>query len=184
MPFLRAILREGEIKEEKKIREWIKTSSPSLDFSSCSKYDKNGQFLISPVPTKIIGHSTMGNANKKKGACYECFIGQCYEKEGYMVTYNGIEKNAYDDGIDLVCRNNRHTILVQCKDYSNTSSLSIKDIYQFYGACCHYVIKNNIRNIVLKSFFISRVVCNNRIYKAVEDLGIMLYEGYKTPENS
>ena len=117
--------------------------------------------------------------SKSKGTIYERFVGKLYENTGYKVIYNGIDKGSHDGGIDLICRIDKYTVLVQCKNYEN-NSLSIKDVYQFYGACRHYAIKNP-REIVSGAFFISNR-CNSETFIVINDLGISLYEGVKMEE--
>lgn len=120
-------------------------------------------------------------SNKDKGTLYERFIGKLYEEAGYKVVYNGINKGSHDGGIDLICHSNNYTVLVQCKNYKNPS-LSVKDIYQFYGACRHYAIKNS-SEIVSGAFFLSnRFDKYNETFAAIKELGISLYEGIKVDE--
>ena len=122
-------------------------------------------------------------SNKDKGTLYERFIGEIYQKAGYKVENNGIEKGSHDGGIDLICRSDNYTVLVQCKNYKSPS-LSVKDIYQFYGACRHYAVKNP-REIVSGAFFISKPLSKYYdAFRAAVDLGITLYDGYAMPNDA
>lgn len=69
--------------------------------------------------------STINNRSddsyKIKGDDYEKYVGQCYEKNGYFVFYNGVLRGERDDGVDLVAYHPRKGIAeyVQCKNYEN-----------------------------------------------------------------
>lgn len=158
MPFLRAKLKSAPKKPESDIP--VIVSVPS-----CSS------LLPSPVTQVVLpddGDRTLrlfteaqvmpasvahGIENKKKGKEYELYIGSIYEKYGYGVEYNGIEKNAWDDGVDLICHLGRYTVLVQCKCYT-TNMITANMIYQFFGSSRHYAVKHP-REVVSSSLWTS-----------------------------
>ena len=49
------------------------------------------------------------------GRDYERYIGYLYEKEGWTVNYQGIEKGLEDLGRDLICKKGNLIEIVQCK---------------------------------------------------------------------
>ena len=54
---------------------------------------------------------------------YERYIVYLYEREGYEVEYRGIELGLMDGGIDLVCKRKGETVVVQCKNWSETKTI-------------------------------------------------------------
>ena len=72
------------------------------------------------------------------GKMYERFIGYKYEIDGYDVTYRGIELGLKDGGIDLVCKKDNDVLFVQCKNWSQESTIYEKHICQLYGASKYY----------------------------------------------
>lgn len=72
------------------------------------------------------------------GKMYERYIGYLYEREGYEVEYRGIELGLMDGGIDLVCKRKGETVVVQCKNWSETKTIHENYICQLYGASRFY----------------------------------------------
>jgi len=112
-------------------------------------WDKKLRFFNDYI---INGLVPLPSVNKKRikyihyGSEYEKFIGNKYEKLGYKVIYNGINKGIHDSGIDLiVIKNNIHT-LVQCKSWKDNKyhKINQKDIRAFIGDGYIYSINNNI----------------------------------------
>jgi len=66
---------------------------------------------------------------------YEIFIAKKYEKAGYNVVLNGINKKVKDGGIDLVATKNDSIVLIQCKNWSlsNEYKVNQKDLRAFIG---------------------------------------------------
>jgi len=91
------------------------------------------------------------NASRRLGAWtvgiqYERFIGYLYEKNGFEVEYHGAIKGKQDSGIDLICRKNGLTQIVQCKRLSVEKGIPVREkvIAQLYGAALFYAIKNEL----------------------------------------
>lgn len=72
------------------------------------------------------------------GKMYERYIGYLYEQKGYMVEYFGIANRYEDLGRDLVCRKDNHTLIVQCKRWSQFRTIYEKHIYQLFGTTFEY----------------------------------------------
>ena len=70
------------------------------------------------------------------GRLYEMYLGWLYEKNGYVVTYNGIEQGVEDMGRDLICIKPNETVIVQAKCWSQSKTIHEKHIYQLYGTVC------------------------------------------------
>lgn len=84
--------------------------------------------------------------NKKKskfsiGKDYERYIGFLYEQKGYIVEYHGI-KHGFDDlGIDLICKKENETLLIQCKNWSQKKQIHENAINQLFGTSIKYYIE-------------------------------------------
>jgi predicted nuclease with TOPRIM domain len=76
------------------------------------------------------------------GRDYERYIGFLYENEGYRVQYFGIEKGLEDLGRDLVCSKDGIIEVVQCKYWSKSKNIPIREnhINQLFGTTVkHYI---------------------------------------------
>jgi hypothetical protein len=76
------------------------------------------------------------------GRDYERYIGYLYEKEGYKVRYFGIENGLEDLGRDLVCNKGDIIEVVQCKFWSKTKNIPIREnhVNQLFGTTVkHYI---------------------------------------------
>lgn len=49
------------------------------------------------------------------GQIFEKYVGQIYEKEGYIVDYRGLKKGFLDAGIDIVGIKENEIVCIQCK---------------------------------------------------------------------
>lgn len=76
------------------------------------------------------------------GRLYEMYLGWLYEKNGYVVTYNGIEQGVEDMGRDLICIKPNETVIVQAKCWSQSKTIHEKHVYQLYGTVCTYKIEH------------------------------------------
>jgi hypothetical protein len=67
------------------------------------------------------------------GRDYERYVGYLYERQGYQVSYYGIENGKEDLGRDLICKKNGRTEVVQCKYWSKHKLIHEKHINQLFG---------------------------------------------------
>ena len=118
------------------------------------------------------------NLNKKKGTDFENYVGSQYKEKNYVVEYYGQEKNAHDLGRDLICKYNNYTVIVQCKCYKDTSTISIYDIYILYASMKHYA-STHTREIVSASLWTNQnmIEHSQEAYSAALSLGIQIYQG-------
>jgi Restriction endonuclease len=76
--------------------------------------------------------------NMHIGRLYEMYVGWLFEKEGYSVTYFGIQEGCEDLGRDLICKNSEETVIVQCKCWSKFKRLHENVVFQLYGTLHAY----------------------------------------------
>ena len=123
-----------------------------------------------------------GNTNKKKGEKYERYVGSLYEKYGYQVEYNGIVKGSRDKGIDLICHDNKYTVLVQCKCFAS-GGISVNIVYLFYGSFRHYAITHPKETVSCSLWTSLKLSHGSEAFKAMNDLGIRFYDDVKLPKD-
>lgn len=80
------------------------------------------------------------------GRDYERYIGYLYEKDGYTVTYYGIERGLDDLGRDLICIKGDKVHIVQCKCWSNKKKKVIREkhLNQLYGTVVAYKVARSM----------------------------------------
>ena len=110
------------------------------------------------------------------GKMYERYVGYLYEKQGYSVIYNGIERGLSDCGLDLICKKGSDVVLIQCKCWSKSSTIYEKHIAQFLGSCAFYKI-TNIGDLFTKYHyrFYSTADLGETAIKFATELGIDIY---------
>ena len=68
-----------------------------------------------------------------KGALYEEHVAKVYRSRGYHVSEYGKQQGKKDHGIDLIAKNKKHLVLIQCKNWNEEGKWKIthKDIKVF-----------------------------------------------------
>lgn len=91
-------------------------------------------------------------SNWEIGKMYERYVGYLYESKGYKVEYVGIEKGFEDLGRDLICRNAKETLVVQCKYWASHKEIREAHINQLYGTTVkHFIDEFKNRSEKLKN---------------------------------
>lgn len=118
---------------------------------------------------------------KEKGDELERRAGEHYEKKGYIVKYNGIDKNREDGGIDLICINNDEILLIQCKNWSKDSTWKIRhtNVKAFHSDCIKYTEEMKLdRNKVKLKYIVSdkKIIHNSALNIFKDDYYCCRYE--------
>ncbi len=79
--------------------------------------------------------------NEKNGLTLEIRAIKKYEDLGYKVISSKINS---ETDIDMFCYKDDKTILVKCKNNSESKSIKEEDIMSFYGSAIKYLKTNNI----------------------------------------
>lgn len=108
---------------------------------------------------------TMSYKDKKeKGDDYEKKVAGYYKLDGYNIYLNGIKNNRLDGGIDIICKKDDITILIQCKNWNHTTGRRIThtQIKEFHSNCIKYIEQNDLKkeNVKLKY-----IVPNRKVFK-------------------
>ena len=83
-------------------------------------------------------------SNKQKGMEYEKQVGKFFEKQGYIVKYNGIENDKKDNSIDLIAIKKNEIILIQCKNWKENSKykITLHMVKAFIGDTYKFIEEN------------------------------------------
>jgi hypothetical protein len=132
--------------------------------------------------------------NWQIGRDYERYIGYLYEKQGYKVNYEGIEKGLEDLGRDLVCIKGNEIEIVQCKCWKSSKTIHEKHINQLYGTAIKYYIEHKqiidkkktltlfpelIDSGEIKATFITSTILSETAKKFADALGIKVEQEKK-----
>lgn len=129
------------------------------------------------------------------GRVYERYIGYQYEKQGYKVQYQGIEKGLEDLGRDLICTRNGEIEIIQCKYWSKLKNKKIheKHINQLFGTTVKYIIDEQktkkqdhfalfpvlLKSTNIKAKIVTSVELTPTAKEFAEALGIEISENYE-----
>ena len=115
-------------------------------------------------------------SNWQIGRDYELYIGYCFEKLGYEVSYFGIEKKLEDLGRDIIATHGSHTLIIQCKCWSKSKVIHEKHIAQLYGTTIQYIIENNLVHATVKPVFVTNIILSEQAKKFAQYLKVDLWE--------
>ena len=127
--------------------------------------------------TELDNYWKRDKSNLEIGELYERYVGYIYEDAGYKVEYLGIMNKKYDFGRDLICRNKKDTLIIQCKNWSKSKIIKSHWIYQLYGTKTQYAIENP--NEKVSALFYTTTRFSPNAIRAANILGVKLYEKYK-----
>lgn len=139
-------------------------------------------------------------SNWEVGKMYERYVGYLYELKGYKVQYIGIEKGFEDLGRDLICRNEKETLVVQCKYWASHKEIKEAHINQLYGTTVkHFIDEFKSRSEKLKNTLFPDLLAKDevkikpvfftstKLSKTAEDfalaLGIQIIQEYPFDQN-
>lgn len=111
------------------------------------------------------------------GILYERYVGYLFEEKGYQVIYHGIEKGLEDRTRDLICKKDKETILIQCKNWSQYRTIYDKHIFQFFGSIFQYKHENPDEEV--KAMFYTSTSLSDLARIFAKELNIELFEKCK-----
>jgi len=112
------------------------------------------------------------------GRDYERYIGYLYESMGYSVFYQGIIEGLNDLGRDLICVNGNHTVIVQCKNWSQDKQIHEKHICQLYGTIIAYQIDHPDK--IISAHFVTSTTLSERAKQFANVLDIEIDDEHPT----
>lgn len=127
-------------------QEFDQTDGIDKDFDNVRKYltaDEYAKLTVTQRNQLALNRYLSGHLSDAQiGRLYETFLGWLYEKQGYQVTYNGIEQGVEDMGRDLICEKSTETLIVQAKCWARTKAIHERHVFQLYGTTCLYKIEH------------------------------------------
>lgn len=124
--------------------------------------------------------------HKTAGLDYERYIGYLFEQKGYSVVYHGALRGMQDHGVDLVCSNDDHIYIVQCKNWNkNLHTLHSKDLIYLLGSSIWFYYQYLYNDILLFAgdfalkkyqpvLFVSYEESNTELFSLAKQLGVLL----------
>jgi hypothetical protein len=117
--------------------EAVHEDTKSLDWTNYLSKDEYNKLSDTEKNKRALEYYLKGKKSKWQiGRDFEMYIGYVYEKQGYHVTYFGIEKKLHDLGRDLIVENNEVVKIVQCKYWSKEKTIHEKHIIQLFWNDC------------------------------------------------
>ncbi len=110
------------------------------------------------------------------GFLYERYIGYLYEEKGYEVKYQGIERQLGDLGRDLIAIKGKETLIIQCKNWSQFSTIHEKHVFQLFGTVYRYKFDHKDHNV--KAVFHTSTSLSDIARQFGKDLGIEIIENF------
>jgi len=153
---------------------------PATEYLSKEEYDK----LSDTEKNKLALERYKKSKNRGKhniGRDFEMFVGYQYEKQGFKVTYFGIEQKIHDLGIDIIAEDKNRVFIIQCKYWNKHKTIYEKYICQLYGTTMKYRFDTKTRKIVKPLF-----ICHNELSETAKEfaktLGILVSENVELGE--
>ena len=115
---------------------------------------------LSSIEKNTLAYERYKKRHKTKwqiGRDFEMFIGYQYENGNYEVIYNGIEKKYEDEGIDLIAKNKKETLIIQCKYWSTKKTIHENHLCQLYGTAIKYKMDHPAENVI------PIFICHNKL---------------------
>ncbi len=159
---------------------------PAIDWLSKVDYEKLSH--IERLERALENYFKYSKSRWEKGKKYERYIGYYFENKGYSVNYHGIEKRLEDLGIDLICKKQNETLLIQCKHWKSRL-IREASVNQLFGTSVKYTIENFCNNQQITLMFsdllsnynvIPMMITSSRLTDTAKNfanvLGIKVYE--------
>lgn len=115
------------------------------------------------------------------GRDYERYVGYLYERDGYAVVYEGIEKGLDDLGRDVIARNGKSITVVQCKRWAKERTIHEKHIFQLFGTVTAFRIDNPAAEVVGR--FVTTTKLSERAKAFARRLDITVDETFALDES-
>lgn len=129
------------------------------------------------------------------GRDYERYIGYIYEKEGYLVYYQGIIEGLEDLGRDLIAKKGNDIAVIQCKYWAQHKTIHEKHICQLFGTTLKYWIEHQkslgsnikgqkelfpdlIQKKIIKGIFVTSTCLSKTAHEFADALGIIIKENF------
>ena len=177
-PFLVDLKEDIELPEEQPIYENYSEDEKEDKVTNYLTIEEYRQLSTSDRNQRALDRYWERHKSKSEiGRMYERYVGFEYEKAGFEVFYKGIFDGLEDLGRDLICKNGKQTIVIQCKMWSSVKTIYEKHIFQFFGTVFQYKDEHPGENV--KAIFYTTTNLSPLARKFSDALKIELKEEYK-----
>ncbi|MBE2283576.1 MAG: restriction endonuclease [Prosthecobacter sp.] len=180
----------SEFKEEGIDDEMIRVTDEASGYDSESDDDRALKWLtpeeFARLPTNqkyqlaLDRYRSNRRSKWEVGRDYERFIGYQYERDGFDVTYHGIEEGLDDMGRDLICKRDNRVVIVQCKCWSADRPIHEKHIFQLFGTVKVFQIDHP--SMVVSGHFVTSTRLSPRAKVFADSLAIKTKEDFPLRE--
>ncbi len=112
------------------------------------------------------------------GRDYEQYIGYRYSQKGYQIEYYGIENGLEDLGRDIIAKNTKQTLIIQCKYWSSKKQIHEKHINQLYGTIAEYCFENDLNPTTVRGILVTNISLSDTAKRFASYLGVEVVENY------
>lgn len=135
------------IQEEQEIRRsYAVGNDPVRVFLSANEWRSLSESQKNQLALDRYWESSRRKSAWTAGIQYERYIGYLYERDGFEVEYHGALEGKQDLGIDLICKKEDVTYVVQCKRLSPVKEIPVREnvVAQIYGAAMFYAMRSQL----------------------------------------
>jgi len=166
------------LKEEAEIKEFYRSGGDPVSlFVPRAEWEKLTEAERNQLALDRYWHGSRRKSAWTAGIQYERYIGFLYEADGYKVAYQGATQGVDDLGIDLICKRNDVTRIVQCKRLSVAKGLPVREnvIAQVFGAGHFYAMEAK-NDSVIQIDLCTTYECSETARKFAKHLNVNLFE--------
>ena len=111
---------------------------------------------------------------------YERYIRWKYEKKGFIVTHKGVVEGFEDLERDLVCRNGKSTLIIQCKHWSEKRRIHERHVMQLFTSTIQHLAEKQLpmRKANVGALLVTSTRLTNRARDFAGRLNIDYLENY------
>lgn len=117
-------------------------------------------------------------SNWQIGRDYELFVGYKYSQKGYSVDYYGSNHGLEDLGRDLIAKNEKHTLIIQCKYWGAGKLIHENHINQLYGTMVCYCYENKLPRSAVRAVLVTNITVSDTARGFAKYLGVELVENF------
>jgi hypothetical protein len=158
----------NETDEDYKSKDWIYSFISKDEYYKLPDIEKNKRALEYYLKRK--------KSKWEIGRDFEMYTGYLYEKQGYHVTYFGIEKKLHDMGRDLIVENGEVVKIVQCKYWSKEKTIHEKHIMQLLETTIKYRIDHPEEKRRIESVFVTHTTLSSVAQEFAKALDVYFIE--------
>ena len=166
---------------------------PQIDFSELSDRDVSKDYLskeewnsLSTTERNQLALDRYVQSHKKSkwqiGRDYELYVGYKYSQKGYEIDYFGSYMGLEDLGRDIISQKNGHTLIIQCKYWSEKKLIHENHIAQLYGTTICYCLEHKVPVNFVSGVLVTNITVSDKAREFAEFLNITIKDNYPIGE--